>query len=157
MKYISLILFLISNYSIAQDCSGVTKKTDKFNGQVTLSTPAGKKAGFYRIILESDTSYSVILSTGGPSANYGAHGVDILFENGDKINRSDLKVDCSYMGSGGLGYPYLFIATFRLSEEEIKKFITSKITDYRLGYEEGTIGSGLGETLIQQLKCMLKN
>lgn len=149
----NIIILLLLNYSIqGQNCKGVEEKIDKFTGEKTFNTTYLAPIVLIKNVKDNDTTYYVAVNMEKSSSNYDASGVYILFQNGDKIIKEDQKVNCKYSSTID---KYNFTAFFRIDYDDLKKFVTSPITDFKLYVYEDSIGKGNGNRIMEYAKCLL--
>lgn len=149
----NIILLLLINYTItAQNCKGIKEEIDKFTGEKTYNTTYLAPIVLIKNIKGVDTTYYVSINMTKSSSNYEASGAYILFQNGDKIIKEGQKVNCKYESGSD---KYYYTAFFRIDIDDLSKFTTSPITDFKLYIYEDTIGKGNGNRIMEFAKCLL--
>lgn len=159
MKSVFFVLLSTLCIVLKAQCD-VSRKVDKFTGEVKLSTPYhhGKyyelnKIIYHKVISGLDTTCYMSLRTGGPSLKVSQVGVIILLSNGDRISLPDEKIDCD-PGYGGYWEYSVFL---RLDKELIKKLSESEITDFRLYIYDATFNEKERHRYNKYLKCILSS
>jgi hypothetical protein len=129
-------------------CNNITKSIDKFENSETYNSPYSPITFFKIIKSQQEKSYFMMIKTEGTTASVLKKNVIILFEDGSKITRPEVKVDVEVGGSKS----YIYSSTFKLTENEVKKLVKDKITDVRLYiYDRAIIN---GETLRNYMQCL---
>jgi hypothetical protein len=139
-KYLTVFLLALSFNSISQttDCSTVvTSSIDKITGEQRKMTATYPFKGGYSLvespvtymqtIKDGDTTLYMSLQTLGSTLNIGGKGVIILFANGTKIERPEVKIDYSTSS-----YGWKYSAFMSLNQEEINLLQTNEIEIFRL-------------------------
>ena len=89
------------------------------------------------------------IEVNGKIPSVGSKGVIILFADGSKIEKPDVKINVEV---DNIERGYLYTATFILNQEEIEKLTQKSITDVRLHIFDKEIIDGL--KLQEYLKCI---
>lgn len=125
-------------------------ETDPFNGEKTYRGGI-PPISFTKIKSKTSTEQYIHLSVNGSTLNYGCEGVYILFENGEKIERSKEKVDTDY-SSGSWSYSAFFTPT----ANEIKLLKTQKVIAVKLYiYKQLYIPELDQNTILEDAKIIL--
>ena len=114
---------------------------DKFDGSITWRSPNyGKGIAatslepvvFVKIKNNDEIKTFLNLTTYGETINIGKQGVIILFADGDKIEFPNEKIEVESILAGGTYLTYKYSAFIQLNEEQLEKFITKDLEDFRL-------------------------
>ena len=153
-----LFPFLISQEEIDSNifCSRIEKKSDDFTNEVSYSTPfyEGKDLiplVFYKIIKGGNKTYYLSLTANGNTVVVDGKGVIILFEDGTKINKPNVKIEVNAKSDG-----YEYSAFFPLTVQEIQFLKNKKITNYRLYIFDNKLNKSFAEKLKYYSKCLLE-
>lgn len=159
MRLAFTVLMLFCNLASYCQCERITKKVDKFTGEITLNSPRGlymSMAGhFYKSITKDTTNYYLYLHTCGFSITQ-AKGVIILFEDGSKLEfpneeiKAEVPVSNEYCN-------FEYQALINLSQSDIDKLLSHKMTDFRLYIYDRKIGSSQAKKLQEYLKCLVNS
>ena len=84
-------------------------KTDKFSGEKVYYGDSGT-INFSKYVSSKLTGQYISIKVGGSTLNYGCYGAWILFEDGQKIIKKDIKVETGY--NDGYEYSVFFIPTY---------------------------------------------
>ena len=147
----TIFFILISLAAKAQDCSVITKKVDKFDSTVTLTSPFTNPCYFLKIEKSNDTVVILHLTSYGSTLNSGVKGVVILLADGTKISRPGTKVKTDVHNSDS---DWKYSAYLVLSSEEIEQLLKSSITDYKLYIYEASVNANTAENYKQYLRCI---
>lgn len=154
MKAIILILCLIVGRLNAQDCD-IEKEQDKFTGNIRVRTPILKDVSFIMQIVDSkDTIYMAKLTGYGNSIHFG-EGVIVLFENGMKIERSEVKNDVTLNTDIPTNYKYRVTSYIPITRKDLETFSKFKILAYRLYIYDWDVKDSRANKYREYAYCLL--
>lgn len=132
-------------------CSQITIEEDKFSDDVKYRTPSTGGNKFLKVVNGTEEIIYFYLKAYGRTASVNEKGVFILLNDKTIIKKPEVVISCN-VSVTGTGYAYT--ALFRLSEDDINKLLSSKITDIKLYIYEEEIKKG--ERIIEYLKCLVE-
>jgi hypothetical protein len=157
MKKALLLLVSLITFNCFSQCEKITRKTDKFTGEITLHSPIGmymSMAGhFYKSITKDTTNYSLYLHTCGSTITK-AKGVVILFEDGSKLEFPNQEIEAD-VPQGNEYCNFEYQAFIDLSKSDIDKLLTHKMTDFRLYIFDRKVGNAQAKKLQDYLRCLV--
>lgn len=130
-------------------CKYIEETKDKFDNKITYRSPFPAPIEFIKVKNKEQVFTFMRISVYGSTVNLGKTGVIILLENGEKIEKSDAKIDTD-VSNYGKGYDYSAFIT--LTDEDIMKLKSNLITDVRLYIYDRSIKDGV--ILKEYLKCI---
>lgn len=137
-------------------CAKLERRVDDFTSEIRINSPIfdGVKMSpiiIYKVINGNSSQYYLSLSADGSTLNVGESGLIILFEDGTKLERPNQKIDVE---AGDSDFKYK--AFISLTETDLEKFTSKKISKYRLYIYDKTINQGEGEKFTHFVKCVLE-
>lgn len=155
---LSFIIFLaISNTAIAEstrNCDAVESRVDDFTGEISINSPLTKFDGdIYATILKvkaknQKTTY-LRLATKDEFLSIDGDDAYVLFEDGSKWHKKT-KIEVSAKEDG-----FQYVAFFRLSQNELQKLKTNKISKFKLDVFEQMITDDESEQLRIHVGCIM--
>ena len=129
---------------------------DKFTGRMALYTPLmlhfdsdfGFK--FIKVINDDGSGITMRISKFEDALSVGKKGVYLLFDDGSKLLKNDVKIDVEVTGS-----KYSYQAFFLLTESDIKALSKKLITDVRLYIYDGTMDTDYAKEIWAYLRCLI--
>lgn len=114
-------------------CDYISKKVDEFTGEKTFKLKINDDVTFLKCIENNTTSYylSIYIKEVGI---YTGKGVILLLANGQKINKPNEEVECTYMSSSF--YTKSFI---KLTNSDLQLLKNNALQKYKLYVSEGGI------------------
>lgn len=129
-------------------CSKIEREVDEFTNEVQLYSPYSTTLSINKYIKGGKSYYYLSLYAKGSTVNVNIKGVTILFEDGSKMLKPNEKIDVDV--SGGFRYS----AFIPLTQLDLQKLGTTKITKFRLYIYDKDIPSIEGEKFTQYVNCI---
>ncbi len=135
-------------------CSEFEQSIDKFDDtKTTYTNLVGGGLNFTKIEKNGDAKIFMDFSTSGSTLNVNKKGAIFLFENGEKYSFEDAKINVKVDDDSKWRYS-IFV---RLSDEEIKLFMKSPISDAKLFIYTAEYNTEYTEVWRQQLICLVND
>ncbi len=146
-------LQIISKIDLPKDfyCDDITVKKDKFNGEISYTTPIRKGINFIKIEKDGKTSIYMSILQFGSTLSVGKKGLILLLENGARISRPNAEIDVDAADNG-----YRYSAFIQLTSSEINLLKKYRVTDDRLYIYDGTINKEAGSLIKAYINCIAK-
>ena len=134
---IALMLCLVSIVGFAQSdndscynwCSCISRKVDDFTNEVKISTPFYTKPSIDKYIYPNGTiKYYLYLSLDDSYCTAGGTGLIILFKDGTKFSRPNIKVDMDYYS----GDKFTYSVFIPITQNEVKIFAQKEISKFKM-------------------------
>jgi len=156
MKKITFMIALLLTSAISQAqeqtidyCSKIKTETDKFTGDVRTFTEMARGNNVMKVVSKGKTKYFLHLNVLNNSAVANSKGAIVLFANGDKIERLNVKVS---LESNVNGKSFRYGADVELTASELKLLKESPIILIRLHtYDSDELRL---DKLVEQIKCL---
>jgi hypothetical protein len=139
----------MNDYPKGYFCKDIEMESDKFTNEINYSTPLGNPISYIKFKNGEIVNTYMRIEVNGNIPSVGSKGVIILFADGSKIEKPDVKINVEV---DNIERGYLYTATFILNQEEIEKLTQKSITDVRLHIFDKEIIDGL--KLQEYLKCI---
>lgn len=132
--------------------SKISRDVDDFTGEVKIGSPLLDKVRVVKIINKGISEYYLILRTSGSTLNVSKKGVIILFEDGSKLQKPELKVNAS--SSSGYGWEYS--AYLKLTQNDIEILKKKNISKFRLYIYDDTVNVEKSKEIKAYMKYIQK-
>lgn len=130
-------------------CDELKSETDKFTGEIRVSTPKLDGIYFLKVTKDNASRYLMFVSQQGATPKIGTTGMFLLLTNNKKIEKPSTPIEVNVNGSG-----FLYSAFIVLTAEDIKLLTENQITDARVYVLDDIVRNG--QKISEYLKCLIK-
>lgn len=137
-------------------CDKITMKEDKFTKNIRFSSEEEGGISFVKLIEADKETVYMLINGYGKTLTIDANGFIILFSDGTKFEKPNLKFTVEYSNKKSYYGDYIYSSIITLSKEEIELFKEKLITDYRIYIYDSSVKSKQNILLREYLKCLTK-
>lgn len=155
MKFLFFVIpFLSISSAWSQECLNyISEDIDKYNGKIryTLRIDDCPITYVKTISTTKDTTYFVRLKSFSPTFEVSKKGVQIVLEDGTKINKPEIKVDCK----SGEGANFEYTSMVILDKNDIKLLSKSRMLGFRLYIFDGVYDTVISKKMLEFFNCLI--
>lgn len=151
--FVSLNADVDSEIERENPCLFIARTANEVTGEIRVMTPMTGGMEFVESIVNSDTSYYVLLTVSDSTLYYGEIGATIKFDDSAMIRNEDVHITVA----SGSGLEWMYSALFALPQRDVATIRAKNIAAFNMYHHSAHINAVTANRFRTAINCVLQS